>query len=182
MNNFFGKNVTDIILYTIGHSNLKIERFIELLKSYEISCIVDVRSIPYSKHNRNFEKDNLSSELVCHGIEYVWMGETLGGRREALKTSLGFRQDDRYDSDPDYTRGVLELVHRALTKPTAMMCSEEDPRRCHRHKIIANTLLHNKIPELHQQFDKLKISHIRANGRIEDASLIEIYFQPSLFD
>jgi uncharacterized protein (DUF488 family) len=182
MNKALEKNGTDLVLYTIGHSNLQIERFIELLKSNYISCVVDVRSIPYSKHNRNFEKNNLSYELVYNGIEYVWMGETLGGRREVLKTSLGFRQDDRYDSDPDYTRGVLELVHRALTKPTAMMCSEEDPRRCHRHKIIANTLLHNKMPELYQKFDNIKITHIRANGRIEDASLIEIYFQPSLFD
>jgi uncharacterized protein (DUF488 family) len=152
------------------------------LTSHNISCILDVRSIPYSKHNRDFEKNNLSSELLCNGIEYVWMGETLGGRRHQFKSSLGFRQDDRYDSDPDYTRGVLELVHKALTKPTALMCSEEDPRRCHRHKIIAHTLLNKKIPELDQQFDNIKITHIRANGRLEDASLIEIYFQPSLFE
>ncbi|MEH1957418.1 DUF488 domain-containing protein [Nostoc sp.] len=173
------QNENFLVLFTIGHSNHSTNKFLELLRANGILCIIDVRSIPHSKYNKNFVKGHLSSELSQNGIDYIWMGDALGGRRDDLESSIGFREDDRYDSDEKYNNGVLELMHIAFTKPTAIMCSEEDPRRCHRHKIIAHTLLH-KLPDTHK-INNLKITHIRANGKLEDASLIQIYFQPSLF-
>ncbi|WP_026736371.1 DUF488 domain-containing protein [Fischerella sp. PCC 9605] len=173
-------NNPEITLFSIGHSNHNLNYFLELLKSNEIKCIIDVRSIPYSRHNKIFVKNRLSSELSRNGVDYIWMGESLGGRRNDLENAIGFRQDDKYNSDSKYISGVLELLRIALTKPTAIMCSEEDPRRCHRHNIIAHTLLY-KLPN-NYQINNIKITHIRANGRLEDASSIDIYFQLSLFD
>ncbi len=173
------KNNNQLTLFTIGHSNHCINKFIELLKANNVLCIVDVRSIPYSKYNQSFTKEKLSSELLQHGIDYIWMGNTLGGRRDELENSRGFRQDDKYDSDQEYNTGILELMSVAFSKRTAIMCSEEDPRDCHRHKIIANTLLRN-LPKDYK-INNAKITHIRASGKLEDASLVQIYFQLSLF-
>ncbi|GAA6620267.1 DUF488 family protein [Scytonema sp. NUACC26] len=178
-NEYLVANKDKLTLFTIGYSNHSISNFIALLKNNNISCVVDVRSTPYSKYYKSFDKENLLSELSINKIDYIWMGETLGGRRNDLKTSMGFRQDEKYDTDIRYNEALLELMYVAISKPTVLMCSEEDPRRCHRHKIIAHSLLHKNFDST--SIDNIHIIHIRASGKLENASLIETYFQPSLF-
>ncbi len=171
----------DLVLFTIGHSNHTSEHFLELLRNHNIVCVVDVRSVPFNKYSQHFAKDSLSSELPRNGIEYIWMGDNLGGRRDDLQTSLRMRRNDKYDENPGYHRGVIELMRKALSKPTVVMCSEEDPRKCHRHKIIAQTLLHRRLPECHK-LDSTKVVHIRGDGGTEDARSIPVSFQLSLFE
>ena len=167
-------------LFSIGHSNHSPDNLLKLLQENDIQCIVDVRSSPYSKFNQQFNKKNISDFLKLHKIEYLWMGDRLGGRRQELNSNYGFRQDNQYDNDLDYKEGLIELMRIALKKRTSMMCSEEDPRKCHRHKIISNTIVNRKIDECNK-LNEIHINHIRADGKIEDASNIPVFFQKTLF-
>jgi uncharacterized protein (DUF488 family) len=167
-------------LYSIGHSNHPTDVFLKLLQDTGIECLVDVRSSPFSKFNKQFNKESLLQFLKANGIDYLWMGESLGGRIDELKSDMGFRQDDAYNQNVIYKKGVIELMRIALKKKTAMMCSEEDPRNCHRHKIISSTILNRKIEECNK-LKEIHINHIRAGGNIEDAGKMPISFQPSLF-
>lgn len=169
----------DLEILTIGHSNLSIGHFVNLLKDSQIVCLVDVRSVPYSKHNSAYSKDNLSFELSKHGIEYIWMGDSLGGRRHDLQSSLGRRHDEAYDNDPLYRHGVTALINKALEKRTAMMCSEDNPRECHRHKIIAQTLLNGQMSGIPNMCD-IQVIHVRGNGKKEDASRVQSSIQTAL--
>jgi uncharacterized protein (DUF488 family) len=67
------------MVYTIGHSNLTINKFIELLKNHSIETVYDIRSTPYSRFPQ-FNKENLSQTLENHHLAYIWGGENLGGR------------------------------------------------------------------------------------------------------
>jgi uncharacterized protein (DUF488 family) len=169
----------DLEIFTIGHSNLSIGHFVNLLKECHIVCLVDVRSVPYSKHNGAYSKDNLSVELLKHGIEYLWMGDSLGGRRHDLQSSLGKRHDDAYNDDPFYRSGISSLIHKAIARRTAMMCSEDNPRECHRHKIIAQTLLNGHMTGIPNLCD-IRVIHLRGNGKKEDASRVQSSIQTAL--
>lgn len=167
-------------LYTIGHSNHAVEAFLQLLQQHQIACLADVRTAPYSRYNKQFNKENLATSLEKANIIYQWMGETLGGKREDLQSSMGFRQEELFNQDAAYQKGIEALIHLAAQQRTAIMCSEEDPRHCHRHRIISTTLLCRKIPTT-RQLDAIHIHHIRGNGAIEDAAKIPVVYQPPLF-
>ncbi|MBO9564079.1 MAG: DUF488 domain-containing protein [Niastella sp.] len=167
-------------LYTIGHSNHPVEAFIQLLQQYEISLLADVRTAPYSRYNKQFNREALQTSLEQANIAYRWMGETLGGKREDLQSSMGFRQEELFNKDAAYQRGIEELIGLTGQQRTAIMCSEEDPRHCHRHRIISTTLLYGKTAAA-KQLSSIHIHHIRANGNIEDAAKIPVVYQPPLF-
>lgn len=167
-------------LYTIGHSNHAADAFIQLLLQHAIQCLADVRTAPYSRYNKQFNKENLASLVENAGIAYCWMGETLGGKREDLQSSMGFRQEELFNQDTAYQKGIAALIDIASQSRTAIMCSEEDPRHCHRHRIISATLLYRKTIA-GQQLNEIHIHHIRANGTLENAAKIPVVYQPPLF-
>lgn len=167
-------------LFSIGHSNHPADVFVQLLQQYHIQVLADVRTAPYSKYNKQFNRENLASLLIQNGIEYVWMGESLGGKREDLQSPMGFRQEALFHTDALYQQGITSLVDLAQQKATAMMCSEEDPRHCHRHRIISTTLLGRKTPAAAKLL-AIQILHIRGNGSLEDAAKIPVSYQPPLF-
>jgi uncharacterized protein (DUF488 family) len=153
----------DVTIYTIGHSNHSIEHFIEILKKNEICLLVDVRSIPYSKYTSQFNKKNLSHELQSNGFEYIWMGDLLGGlEANGMKVCLDA------DRDRKYSKGIDMLIQKAIEKNTTIMCSEEDPHNCHRHKIIVKKYF-SRLPE--EQYN-LVIKHIRGKGDVETVKAI----------
>jgi len=166
-------------LFTIGHSNHRVGRVIELLTFHNITCVVDVRSTPYSKFHKEFNREEIQAEFRKTEIEYIWMGQTLGGRQEDKVNSAGIRLDALYNDDPKYWAGLASLMKIAFKKRTAIMCSEEDPRKCHRHKIIADSILKRRDAE-GQQFGQVKVMHIRGDGSLEDASKIQIAVQIGL--
>ena len=169
----------DLVLFTIGHSNHSLDDFLELLRMHEISCLVDVRSIPYSSYHKDFSRENLQKELRQRQVEYRWMGDSLGGKKEELTSSAGMRIDDSFYNDPNYHAGIIDVMRIALKKRMAIMCSEEDPRTCHRHNIIAKTLLRRIFPECHKLND-ISVFHIRGDGRTEDAATIVVAIQKAL--
>lgn len=150
------------IIYTIGHGNSDLKPIVELFKEHGIRILVDVRSTPYSKFAPEFNNGSLKQNIKTLDIEYKFAGKFLGGRPEA---------PDCYDDDQVnydklatkdfYKRGIRRLVEISQEKPTAILCSEENPHYCHRHKLIAQTLLR-------EGFDVL---HIRHNGKVEEAEI-----------
>jgi len=114
------------MIYTIGHSNRTLEHFIQILKHYDIEVLVDVRQFPRSKHNPQFNKDNLESELPQNGIQYLWI-EKLGGFRKG-----GYEAYMRTD---DFKDGLLALKEIAKEKTSVLMCAELLWFKCHRSLI-----------------------------------------------
>ena len=157
-------------VYTIGHSNKEAKVLIELLKKYSIDLLIDVRSYPYSQYNPQFNKQNIEKELLANGINYLFLGNYLGGRPkdptcykggEIPKSKVNYLDVVDYIevSKRDwYNKGIDVLLSNARTNRVAIMCSEEDPNRCHRHHLIAKTLLYKGYA----------IRHIRGNGVLEE--------------
>jgi len=161
-------------IYSIGHSNHPGDKFLQLLCVHHIQCLVDVRSIPYSRYNPQYNRKTLDAFLRKNNIEYIWMGDSLGGRRKDSTP------DTKHEHAVLYQKGIQDLMAIAANKTTAFMCSEEDPRRCHRHRMISNTIMSGKITG-NGTVTEIKINHIRATGEIEDASKIVIAMQQKLF-
>lgn len=133
-------------LYTIGHSTHSIEEFLALLKAHGVEHLVDVRSIPKSRHVPQFNSDVFAESLRAAGIGYTHL-KALGGRRYSRKGSINtgwrnasFRGYADYMATPAFAEGLDELMRIASAKPAAIMCAEAVPWRCHR-SMIADALL-----------------------------------------
>jgi uncharacterized protein (DUF488 family) len=133
-------------VYTIGHSTRPIEEFIEMLKANNIEALVDVRTIPKSRHNPQFGDDALKESLEKEGIEYFYI-KKLGGLRKAKKDSINtgwrnasFRGYADYMATPEFAAGLEELEKTASEKTVAIMCAEAVPWRCHR-SLVADALV-----------------------------------------
>jgi uncharacterized protein (DUF488 family) len=137
-------------IYTVGHSTHLIDEFIRMLDAFEIKQVVDVRTIPRSRHNPQFNEEDLREELGKHAIGYIRL-KGLGGLRNTTKTSINtawknssFRGFADYMQTPEFTRAVDELIDLAKEKRTVIMCAEAVPWRCHR-SLISDALLIRKI-------------------------------------
>ena len=137
-----------IIVYTIGHSNHELDRFLALLRQYDIRVVVDVRSSPYSRYVPQANRETLIPALGGAGIDYRWMGDRLGGKPDGVVADY-----DELRTDPAFEQAITELLDRASQQHTAIMCSEGDHRQCHRHKLITPALLDRDSHVLHIQPD-----------------------------
>jgi uncharacterized protein (DUF488 family) len=141
-------------MYTIGHSNHPIEKFIEILKTHEVRLVVDVRTIPKSRHNPQYNTDILKTSLETADIEYRHQ-PALGGLRHPKKDSINkawendsFRGFADYMQTEGFSAGLGELMETGRTRRTAVMCAEALPWRCHR-SLIADALLVRGTTVLH---------------------------------
>jgi uncharacterized protein (DUF488 family) len=158
-------------LYTIGHSTLEIDDFLALLKENYIQVLIDVRSQPYSRFNPQYNRESFKHAMTYANIEYIFAGEYLGGRPgDPTCYKDGVVPDGKADylklvdyavvmKRDWYQCGIQRLLEIASERQTVIMCSEEDPMGCHRHHLIAQTLLKQGIP----------VWHIRSDGRVEEA-------------
>ncbi len=134
------------VLWTIGHSTRPIEEFVGLLQSHGIQLLVDVRTIPFSRRNPQFHRETLARSLREAGLQYQHMSE-LGGRRKTRPDSVnvgwrnaGFRGYADYMQTQEFWNGLEELVNIGQQSPSAVMCAEAVPWRCHR-TLIADALV-----------------------------------------
>ncbi len=120
------------IIYTIGHSNRGLEEFLSILKSYDISLVVDVRRFPSSRKFPHFDRESLKPVLEGSGIRYEWLGELLGGFRKGGYVS--------YMKTEEFRKGLNELIDLIESwKNPAIMCKERLWFKCHR-RFIASAL------------------------------------------
>ena len=141
----------DGTVFTVGHSTLPIDDFLALLAAYGIAQVGDVRTVPRSRHNPQFNADALAASLAAAGIAYLPM-PALGGLRHPRKDSpnggwrnKGFRGYADYMQTEAFRAAVDDLVRLARLAPTAIMCAEAVPWRCHR-SLVADALLVRGIP------------------------------------
>jgi uncharacterized protein (DUF488 family) len=134
-----------MIVSTIGHSTHPIEEFIRILKAHGIRRLVDVRTIPKSRHNPQFNRETLAASLQEAGIEYRHL-PGLGGLRHPRKDSINtawrnasFRGYADYMQSSEFAENLSHLMELASDVPTAIMCAEAVPWRCHR-SLIADAL------------------------------------------
>jgi uncharacterized protein (DUF488 family) len=138
-------------IFTVGHSTLPIEKFITLLHAYGIRCLADIRTVPRSRHNPQFNGDALASAVKHEKIEYVPLS-ALGGLRHARKDSpnTGWRNDSfrgyaDYMQTKAFEEGLETLIEMSRGERTAIMCAEAVPWRCHR-SLVADALSVRGIP------------------------------------
>lgn len=126
---------------TIGHSTLPLEIFVQALKDNACHRLIDVRSIPRSRHNPQFEQPTLFAALESEGIAAIWRKE-LGGRRHTRKDSVNrgwrnasFRGYADYMQTPEFAAQIDWLTTLPRFNATVIMCAEAVPWRCHRSLI-----------------------------------------------
>jgi len=129
------------VVLTIGHSTRPLAEFIGLLETHAVSWVVDVRTVPRSRHNPQFNKDSLPESLSKAGLGYVHM-PGLGGLRRAKPDSLNvgwrnasFRGYADYMQTPEFEENLQELIELAKQHRIVLMCAEAVPWRCHRSLI-----------------------------------------------
>ena len=150
-------NENNNCIYTIGHSNHTMEKFIELLKENNIELVVEVRSNAKSSYLPHFNKQSLIYNLNKHGIKYLDKGKSLGGRPEDTSVLNKDNKilEDIIEEKPWYQDGINILINFSKDTRLALMCSEENPLNCHRGYVISHTLMKNGI----------NIEHIRGSGK-----------------
>jgi len=153
-------------IFTVGHGTRSIEELIELLKTYKIERIVDVRTIPRSRYNPQFNKDILRESLKKAHIGYIHI-KGLGGLRHAKKNSVNaawqnasFRGFADYMQTEDFKKNIERLIKLAKQKKIAIMCAESVPWRCHR-SLIADAL----------QVRDITVKHIMSKKTCKDHEL-----------
>ena len=131
---------------TIGHSNRPIDEFIGLLRQNGIACLLDIRTVPKSRHNPQFGQEQLAATLADAGIEYRYM-RGLGGLRHPRKDSLNggwrnlsFRGYADYMQTDEFAANVDAVIELARDRRCVLMCAEAVPWRCHR-SLVADALL-----------------------------------------
>jgi uncharacterized protein (DUF488 family) len=135
-----------IMILTIGHSTHPIEEFLALVEAHGVQQIVDIRTIPKSRRNPQFNSDELAQSLATREIGYVHL-PALGGLRHARHDSINtawrndsFRGYADYMQSPEFDHGVHALIALSQDRATAIMCAESVPWRCHR-SLVADALL-----------------------------------------
>lgn len=147
-------------IYTIGHSNHTQEQFLNLLTAAKIQVLVDVRSNPNSRWAAFANEDNLKEILESVQIQYIYLGDVLGGRpsdSDSYDNQTG-KVDYRAIREKEYFRhGINRLLDELKRYRVCIMCAEEDPTSCHRNLLVAENLRQAGV----------KIFHIRGDGRVQ---------------
>jgi uncharacterized protein (DUF488 family) len=136
----------ELRIYTIGHSTRPIAEFLEMLAAHGVRRLVDVRTVPRSGHNPQYGKEALSASLEARGIRYQHL-PGLGGLRRPRPDSMNqgwrntsFRGYADYMQTREFAQSLEALIAVAANEPTAIMCAEAVPWRCHR-SLVADALI-----------------------------------------
>ena len=144
---------------TVGHSNHPWDVFVGLLQRHAVTTLVDVRSVPYSRFNPQFNRNRLERELPPCGVHYVFLGRELGARSDdpACYDETGRVQYDRLARKPAFRRGLDRIMEETARCRVALMCAEKEPLSCHRTILVAPALERRGV----------EIKHILADGTLE---------------
>lgn len=155
-------------LFTIGHSNIGTEEFLELLGRHNVEVLVDVRTAPYSRYCPQFNRPELEQAIEAAGLRYRFAGQALGGKpaEEHLRGEDGKPDYHKIEASDLYQDGLDQLLALAAEHCVAIMCSEAQPEHCHREKLIARSLRARGV----------EVAHILPDGSAATVA------QPTLFE
>lgn len=142
-------------VFTIGHSNHSLERFLALLAGAGVEMVADVRSQPASRHFPHFGKAALAKALQEAGVSYLFLGRELGGRpTDASLFHDGVADFERMAETARFREGLKRVMADAMWLRLALMCSEKEPLDCHRCLLVGRAL----------SADGVEVRHILADG------------------
>ncbi len=146
------------MIWTVGHSTHPADELLALLQAARIEVLADVRSQPYSRHNPQFRRENLQASLQEAGLRYVFLGTELGGRppEPEFYDAHGHARYDLVMGTERFGAGLDRLLIGAASYRVAIMCSEEDPARCHRRLLVTRALVQRGV----------EVRHLRGNGQV----------------
>ena len=180
-------DIEKLTVHTIGHSTRKIGDFMVLLEENGIRQLVDIRTIPRSRHNPQYGSDELSASLESVGIKYIHMA-SLGGLRRPLKNSPngGWRNDSfrgfaDYMQTSEFGKGIDALILLAQDRDTAIMCAEAVPWRCHR-SLVSDALFVRGVHVWHIMGTRVKNQHkLTPFARVDGIAVIYPPIEQPLF-
>jgi uncharacterized protein (DUF488 family) len=154
-------------LYTIGHSNHAIDKFVALLAAHGIETVADVRSQPYSRFNPQFKRDALRASLAAAGIGYEFLGAELGARASDPACYVDGKVDYALlaASEP-FRRGIERVAALAGAGKIALLCAERDPLTCHRTILVCPELVARGFEPRHILADGGLETHAAALERL----------------
>ncbi|MDC7729666.1 DUF488 domain-containing protein [Bacillus cereus group sp. MYBK120-1] len=160
-------------IFTIGYGNRSIEEFLQLLSTYRIQYLIDVRTNPRNSYNGDFVKNVLKEHVAKVGTRYVFMGDTLGGKPVEEECYTSGRVDYKKVSQQSFYKKGISRLKIAYQKNllVAVMCSELRPESCHRSKLIGQSLLEAGINVVHIDEKGLIVSQQSIINRITGGQL-----------
>jgi uncharacterized protein (DUF488 family) len=153
-------------IYTIGHSNYPVEKLIDMLRYYNINCVIDIRGIPYSKYNIQFDKETIRYTLTKEGFIYLFMATEFADKRDTKVSYIeeGYADFEKVIEEEDFKRGI-ERLKDGCNKGyrIALLGAMQDPIRCHRSILLGKALIE----------EGFNIMHIMDDYSIKDQDYIE---------
>ena len=145
--------------WTIGHATADVEHLLTLLRAQGIDVVADVRSTPYSKYVPQANREVLAAAVEHAGMEYLFCGDALGGRpaEESMLRANGKPDYQQMAAAPAFEAGLQYLLDLSASSHVCLLCSEEDPARCHRSLLVAESLVGRGC----------EVKHLRHDGTIE---------------
>jgi uncharacterized protein (DUF488 family) len=170
-----------VTVYSIGHSTRTFAELVALLKEFSIEVLADIRSFPASARHPQFNRESLEQALPQDGIEYIWLGQELGGYRKkkepnsphtALR-SAGFRNYADHMATRDFSEGIDRLLAIAATKRLAYMCAELLWWRCHRSLVSDYLTACRGVEVIHILAPSKSVPHrLHRAARLADGKLV----------
>lgn len=150
--------MTEAQIFSIGHSNHSMDKFLCLLENSKINMVVDVRSAPFSRMFPQFNQDTLKKYLGENSIGYLFLGDQIGGRSNDPEDYLdGQVLYKALAQKEGFKTGIERLKDGSAKYRIALMCSEKEPLDCHRTLLVSQALASRDIP----------VGHIHADGTVE---------------
>lgn len=145
-------------IWTVGHSRHQLPALLAVLRGPGIELVADIRSRPFSRYNPQFNRERFGAALSEAGLGYLFLGAELGGRppEPEFYDGDGHVRYGALASTERFTAGLRRLLAESDRQRVVMLCSEEDPRRCHRRLLVGRVLTGRGIP----------VRHIRGDGSV----------------
>jgi uncharacterized protein (DUF488 family) len=161
------------VVLTVGHSTRPLAEFIALLAAHSVGRLIDVRTIPRSRHNPQFNRDTLPAALEDAGVRYAHAAG-LGGFRHTHPGSLNmgwrnvsFRGFADYMQTPEFAKNLGDLIEQATRERVVLMCAEAVPWRCHRSLIADALMVHDIRVEEIISATRLQVHTLTAFARVD---------------